>query len=142
MTLRLWRMNKNRPQGSFPGVKPAPPRMALKMFGGDMTIEEFRNTNPLETHALLNPPFSMEVIQQVHCVYDINERDRTMRRDPVRRENPSTFVGDSRADEDRKRKKGESGALALKRGKPSSDPKNSLDKFLGIKRTALKSSSK
>eukprot|EP00899_Mesostigma_viride_P024962 jgi/Mesvir1/5650/Mv15668-RA.1 len=50
-------------------------------------------------------------------------------------------VGDSRADEDRKRKKGESGALALKRGKPNSDPKNSLDKFLGIKRTALKAPS-
>eukprot|EP00899_Mesostigma_viride_P014813 jgi/Mesvir1/23332/Mv21028-RA.1 len=131
MTFKLWKANPAVAKGSFPGIRAAPPRTFLKMFGGDMTIEEFRNPDPVELHRLLDPPFTMEVIQQVHCVYAINERERSMKKNSVSREPTVREGGDRSAKKD-----AEPQRLSLKRSRASSDPKNSLDKFLGIKRTA------
>eukprot|EP00899_Mesostigma_viride_P001369 jgi/Mesvir1/11232/Mv22596-RA.1 len=128
MTFKLWKANPKVSGASFPGIRAAPPRTFLKMFGGDMTIEEFRNPDPVELHRLLDPPFSMEVIQQVHCVYAINEKDRSMKRSAIVREPTVREV-------DPKRRESDPPKLALKRSRATADPKNSLDKFLGIKRT-------
>eukprot|EP00899_Mesostigma_viride_P000412 jgi/Mesvir1/10371/Mv10571-RA.1 len=125
MMLKLWRSNPDRRRHSFKGVRPAPPRTCLKMFGGDMTIEEFRGADPLELHRLLDPPFSMDVIQQVHCVYAINEKARTTKRDAVVREPTVRDPAESK-----KRRDAEQAKLTLKRPRPSANPRHSLDKFL------------
>eukprot|EP00899_Mesostigma_viride_P005172 jgi/Mesvir1/14656/Mv05324-RA.1 len=125
MLMQLWRADPARAKGSFPGVRAAPPRTCLKMFGGDMTIEEFRGVDPFELHRILDPPFSMDVIQQVHCVYAINEKSRSTKRDAVVREPTVRDPADSK-----KRRDAEQAKLALKRPRPSSNPKHSLDKFL------------
>jgi hypothetical protein len=38
-------------------IAPAPPRVRLKRYGGDLTLEEFRSTNQYQVHRVLEPPF-------------------------------------------------------------------------------------
>jgi hypothetical protein len=51
-------------------VKPAPDRLALDMFGGHMTIEEFRRTT--DKHVIVNTTPMLSVVQQAE---ELNEQD-------------------------------------------------------------------
>eukprot|EP00798_Chlamydomonas_sp_ICE-L_P017343 gene17343-23649_t len=51
-------------------VKAAPDRLALDMFGGHMTIEEFRNTT--EKHVIVNTTPMLSTVQQAE---ELNEQD-------------------------------------------------------------------
>eukprot|EP00899_Mesostigma_viride_P005520 jgi/Mesvir1/1496/Mv14479-RA.1 len=125
MVLKLWKTNPNRDHSKFKGVPCAPPRTCLTMFGGDMTIDQFRSCDGSEIHMVAEPPYSVEIMQQVHCVLKIRERDRSMKRDPT----PAKTTGDHEKKTDKDR------GLSLKRNKPMVDKTCSLDKFVVHKKT-------
>eukprot|EP00899_Mesostigma_viride_P003003 jgi/Mesvir1/12703/Mv01701-RA.1 len=122
MVLKLWRLNPHRDQSRFKGVRTAPPRTCLTMFGGDMTIEQFRACTTSEIHMVAEPPYDIETVQQVHCVLKIRERDRTMKKDAAPQAPAAASDGEKKPEKDRE--------LALKRSKPMVNKSFSLDKFV------------
>lgn len=97
-------------------VKPAPPRLSLKMFGGHLSIEEFRNFTKKNKIVNINFPPMLTVTQQIE---EINESDVN---------NDHKFIP---IDTDRINKYKEK--IRLKRSKPVHDLKNTLDNAINIK---------
>ena len=109
-------------------VKPAPSRLALSMFGGHMSIEEFRayGSGNLDTNGgcgggaqrqiIINCPPMQSVTQQVE---DISESDMT---------SEYRYVP---LDNDRVQRYQEK--VRLQRTKPLSDMKNTLDRTMKLK---------
>lgn len=108
-------------------IKPAPSRLALSMFGGHMSIDDFRSygagrtgtTNiggPVQRQIIINCPPMQSVTQQVE---DISESDMT---------SEYRYVP---LDNDRVQRYQEK--VRLQRTKPLSDMKNTLDRTMKLK---------
>eukprot|EP00899_Mesostigma_viride_P007329 jgi/Mesvir1/16598/Mv10133-RA.1 len=138
MTQRLWyASHKGVP---FPGVICAPSRACLKMFGGYMSIQEFRAAACTHVHMLREPPYPMEVIQQVDCATAISDQRYAMMQSATVKNSAMTNEKASKKAselESRKRTRQE-GALSLKRAKPMVSKGCSLDKFVNVKAQANK----
>eukprot|EP00899_Mesostigma_viride_P012931 jgi/Mesvir1/21639/Mv04061-RA.1 len=134
LTQRLWYSeHKGVP---FPGIIAAPSRATLKMFGGYMDIDTFRQASSTHIHMVREPPYPMEVIQQVDCATAIsNKRYAVTQADSGK--NGGSVAQDERVSkkaaelESRKRARQE-GNLALKRAKPMINKGCSLDKFVNV----------
>lgn len=99
-----------------PFVKPAPSRLSLSMFGGHMTIEDFRSYTDQTKLININFPPMMTMMQQIE---EINESDVN---------NDFKYIP---IDTDRINKYKEK--LKLKRTKPLTDYKNTLDHTMNLK---------
>jgi len=97
-------------------VKPAPNRLALTMFGGHMTIEEFRTFTETSKIINVNFPPMMTMTQQIE---EINESDIN---------SEYKYIP---LDTDRVNKYKEK--IKLKRTKPLHDFKNTLDHAMNLK---------
>lgn len=99
-------------------VRLAPPRQDLKMFGGSMTIEDFRTSNQKNDREfrLLIPPMTMVISQVEESKMDVDQ-DETI---PVNRYKMQEATK----------------ALKIKRSKPILDHKHTLNSFMPIKRIA------
>lgn len=89
-------------------VKPAPNRFRLKEFGGDMTIEEFRENQTLD-----------------------KEKPRPVETQPYE-ENVIPFVSNTKRMDEIKNATGGNNALKLKRTKPLKRSHNNLESALGL----------
>jgi hypothetical protein len=89
-------------------VKPAPNRYKLKVFGGDMTIEEFRENQTRDQGA----PQKIETAEVVDNVIPIISNTKKM--------------------DEIKNATGTNNALKLKRNKPLKRNHNSLESALGL----------
>ena len=97
-------------------IKPAPNRLALKMFGGYLSIEEFRRYTQTNKLVNINFPPMMTMTQQIE---EINESDIN---------NDYKYIP---LDTDRINKYKEK--IKLKRTKPLHDFKNTLDHAMNLK---------
>lgn len=81
-----------RTTGVLRGIKPAPPRFALKMFGGSMTIEEFRNIPDNICYCIL----PKNLIIQPITVTEVRENDKKNDRDniPIRWDNTEPVINE------------------------------------------------
>lgn len=107
----------SRRMGGATLVKPAPPRLALKMFGGYMDIEEFRAFTRSGKLVNINFPPMMTVTQQLEEVNESSLHSGYNRFIPI--------------DTDRVNKAKEK--MLLKRTKPVNNFKNTLDHTMNIK---------
>lgn len=89
-------------------VKPAPNRFALKEFGGDLTIDEFRKNQTVDTQ----PPKQIDAQPKVNNVIPLISNTRKM--DEIK--NATT----------------NNNALKLKRNKPLKRSHNNLESALGL----------
>jgi hypothetical protein len=89
-------------------VKPAPNRFALKEFGGDLSIDDFRKNQTVDTQ----PPKQIDVQPKVNNVIPLISNTRKM--DEIKNA-PST-----------------NNALKLKRNKPLKRSHNNLESALGL----------
>lgn len=101
-------------------VKPAPPRLSLKMFGGYLSIEEFRNFSNKNRVLNINFPPMQTITQQIE---EINESDIN---------NDFKYIP---IDTDRINKYKEK--MRLRRTKPLNDTRNTLDSAVNIKITTM-----
>jgi hypothetical protein len=101
-----------RALGIKKNIRAAPPRFALAMFGGHMSIEEFRSSNSM---SIVNFPPMMTVTQQVE---EINEND-------VLQDYKYIPIDDERINQYKER-------LKLKRATPN-NKKNTLDQSMKLK---------
>lgn len=101
-------------------IKPAPPRLSLKMFGGYLSIEEFRNFSNKNKVLNINFPPMQTITQQIE---EINECDIN---------NDLKYIP---IDTDRINRYKEK--MRLKRTKPLNDTRNTLDSAVNIKITTL-----
>lgn len=127
----LLALMRTKVNGKFLFIKPAPNKSKLKMFGGDMTIEEFRAecdypcTQPISIHISSNP---LGVRTRLHYASESNVYGET----PVSRSN---VMQSNIAFGNISIKKNE--PLKLKRNKPfASKGKTVLEKVLGISITS------
>lgn len=95
--------------GKYVPTKPAPKRQTLKMFGGPLTIEEFRKN--------INPPW-VHVPGDIHMVHTFTTR-----------ETKAHAVADGEAPD--------TGDLVLKRTKPLIRAASKLESALGITRKKI-----
>ena len=99
---------RRRMYGQMGHVKPAPNRFSLKVFGGDMTIDEFRSNQTVD----VEPP------------KPIDEK-------PVV-EHLIPFVSNTRKMDEIKNATSNNNALKLKRNKPLKRSHNNLESALGL----------
>ena len=128
----------------------APSRIALKMFGGPMTIEEFRMVGTGKSRIILHRPDETFAVQMIHnCTCGGNVIDPTKHKSMQAAMNMSS---DRRKEPDVETKgrmdgeklhminssSGKNDPLRLKRPKPLKRDQNNLEKTLGIIRTSKK----
>ena len=89
-------------------VKPAPCRFRLNVFGGDMTIEEFRQNQTVDTHEKM----------------DVNSKPY--------KDNVIPFVSNTKKMDEIKNASSNNNALKLKRNKPLKRNHNNLESALGL----------
>jgi hypothetical protein len=89
-------------------VKPAPCRFRLNVFGGDMTIEEFRRNQTVDTHEKL----------------DVKSKPY--------KDNVIPFVSNTKKMDEIKNASSNNNALKLKRNKPLKRNHNNLESALGL----------
>eukprot|EP00899_Mesostigma_viride_P022926 jgi/Mesvir1/3818/Mv04951-RA.1 len=133
MTQRLWyKSHKGVP---FPGVVTAPARACLKMFGGYMDIDQFRAASHTHIHMTREPPYPMEVIQQVDCANAISKQRYALTQSASVKNSAVTDEKASRkaTELDNRKRTRQEGVLSLKRAKPMVSKGCSLDKFVNIK---------
>lgn len=106
--------------GTLGGILPAPPRLALKVFGGQMTIEEFRAASAQGRHFCTLPP---RMILHSQAVEEHARRSAAERRRPAA--NLSAAV-------DFKSVATKNETLRLKRPKPLQSNRNLLERAMGI----------
>jgi hypothetical protein len=110
--------------GRLGGIKAAPPRIALKVFGGHMTIDEFRAASAGQAvHAVLPP----RMIVHEHAIQE--SRSTTARQDVTKRARLAT---DLKAVVDFKDVVTKNETLRLKRPKPLQSNKNLLERTIGL----------
>ena len=97
-------------------VRPAPSRLVLNMFGGPMSIEEFRERCHTSRLILVNFPPMMTVTQQVE---EVNQRE-------LRSEYRYIPIDSDRVDKYKEK-------IKLKRTKPLVNFKNTLDHTMNLK---------
>jgi hypothetical protein len=106
---------KRRLHGKMEAFKGAPPREKLRIFGGSMSVEEFRNVSPTMCYEIL--PRNM-----IHEPPNLVEHEEKARRLPAAKKD-MLFKGVSVKNE----------PLRLKRDKPTATHKNTLEKAMGIR---------
>jgi hypothetical protein len=89
-------------------VKPAPCRFRLNVFGGDMTIEEFRRNQTVDTHERV----------------DVKSKPY--------KDNVIPFVSNTKKMDEIKNASSNNNALKLKRNKPLKRNHNNLESALGL----------
>ena len=101
-------------------IKLAPPRQTLEIFGGPMSIEQFRQTleNYTKTYVVNMPPLISIHAQQEQINFDSN---------PYGKRDASLFIP---VDHDRVSEASEN--LKLRRKKPVSDAKNTLESCMNL----------
>lgn len=106
----------SRRMGYKQSVKPAPDRLSLKMFGGFMDIEQFRNYGALNRFVNVNFPPMNSLTQQLE---EINEYDlkNEMKYIPI----------------DNERIKKYKEKMLFRRNKPLIDAKNSIESSMNLK---------
>lgn len=109
-------MFKQTNNGKVIKIRSAPPRQDLKMFGGSLSIEQFRkcNLNHDKEFKLLIPPMTMVIPQVEESKARIEEDDGII---PVNRHKMNIAT------------------TALKRSKPILDHKKTLSSFMDIKKS-------
>lgn len=110
-----------RATGKLRGIKPAPPRVALRVFGGHMSIEEFRAAADTPVEYCVLPPRMIVHSQAMQEVDRSRQLQRPHRPAPDLREVVS-FTDVSTKNE----------TLRLKRPKPLQNNKNLLERTMGI----------
>ena len=98
-------------------IRSAPWRFSLKVFGGTLTIEEFRKNETKDTPAVVASPFTDEKTESV----DFVKRVTQLRISDSKMQEISSSVGSNET-------------LRLKRTKPLKRDENNLEKTLGITR--------
>jgi hypothetical protein len=98
-------------------IRSAPWRFSLKVFGGTLTIEEFRKNETKDTPAMVASPFIDEKTESV----DFVKRVTQLRISDSKMQEISSSVGSNET-------------LRLKRTKPLKRDENNLEKTLGITR--------
>lgn len=121
VTANIITLFHRRCTGHLRGVRPAPPRIALAVFGGTMSIEEFRaaSQNPVE-HVVL-PPRMVE-----HEVVVV-QREAAKQQRPAAKPPP-----DLGAVVDFKNVSTKNETLRLKRPKPATPSRNLLEHAMGL----------
>ena len=114
----LIRMFIKRCTGSTAPVRPAPPRVKLRAFGGSMGIEEFRAASSSGPHFRVLPP-KMIVYEPYVEQQDLAPRAKQR---PCNKDDTVSFK-DVRAKNE---------TLRLKRPKPLQKNKNALERTIGI----------
>lgn len=112
--------------GRLSGIRAAPPRMALKVFGGSLAIEEFRAASV--TGNVLRAVLPPRMIVHEHA---IQESQTTRTRQDVKRARLAT---DLKAVVDFKDVVTKNETLRLKRPKPLQSNKNLLERTIGLSR--------
>jgi hypothetical protein len=102
--------------GTVRTIKFAPSKYALKVFGGTLTIEEFRNPN---TQVIVKMTDQIFKIQNVQLKQEIKYTSTSSTDEKFNEISQSIAVGDT---------------LKLKRSKPLKRDDNNLEKSLGITR--------
>jgi hypothetical protein len=99
-------------------IKPAPPRQSLKIFGGNLTIEEFRknNSNYNKNYKIVMPPM-VSIIPQLEESVNNSFYNQNKSFIPIDKERIE------KANKD----------LKLKRSKPLSDKRNTLENCMKLK---------
>lgn len=109
--------------GQLRGVRPAPPRVALRVFGGNMSIEEFRAASGKPVEFAVLPP-RMIVHEQAIQEIDLTAPVRTKRG-----QQPADLAAAVVSFKDVSTK---NETLRLKRPKPLQNNRNLLERTMGI----------
>lgn len=110
--------------GKLAGIRPAPPRQALRVFGGTMTIEQFRRASEHDVEYCILPP-KMVVHHQV--VHEQQNTARLVSMQANKRAAPD--LGQVVCFKDVATK---NETLRLKRPKPLQNNRNLLERTMGI----------
>jgi len=97
-------------------IKPAPSRLSLNIFGGQMSIEEFRSFNCKSKLININFPPMMAIVQQLE---EINESEINNNFKYIPLDFDKIYKG--------------SDELKLKRSKPVNNYKNTLDHSMNLR---------
>lgn len=115
-----------RLMGRIERIKSSPPRCALEVFGGSMSIDQFRNVPANQTYRVLPQNMIPRIPNMVQ--FDAQEYTPT----------PSYKQHDTPVDFERVTSKSE--PLRLKRMKPTVNHKNTLEKVMGISTSYIRKS--
>lgn len=107
-----------RLMGRIERIKSSPPRCALAVFGGPLTIDQFRNVPANQTYRVL----SQNMIPRVPNMVQFDAQEYTPTPSYKQHDTPVDF----------KRVTSKSEPLRLKRTKPTVNHKNTLEKVMGI----------
>jgi len=113
--------NHKKMTGVLKHPKPAPSRYVLKSFGGDLTIEEFRNLEP-DKHPVISFPNQInrvQIIEQSNKTVFIKENENSSSKKLRDINNSITSSNET---------------LKLKRTKPLKRDQNNLENMMGLKR--------
>ena len=116
---------RKRCTGQLSSVRPAPPRVALRVFGGTMSIEQFREASGGPIHYCVLPP---RLIPHHQIVHELEIQQQHRHRQQQRRAVPEdlgavvSFKDVSTKNE----------TLRLKRPKPLQNNRNLLERTMGI----------
>lgn len=110
-----------RATGKLRGIKPAPPRVALRVFGGHMSIDEFRAAADTAVEYCVLPPRMILHSQALH------EIDQSRQSNKPHRPAPDLRAVVSFNDVSTKNE-----TLRLKRPKPLQNNRNLLERTMGI----------
>lgn len=97
-------------------IKPAPDRLALAMFGGPLSIDEFRDYRSTQRHVIINQPPMLTLMQQVE---EVDERDM---------KSAYSYIPLDVARVEKFQEK-----VRLRRIRPLVDPKNTLDQCMKLR---------
>ena len=117
--------NHKKMTGVLKHPKPAPSRYVLKSFGGDLTIEEFRNIDQTK-HPIISLPDQInrvQVIEQVHRTIFNKPDENNSSKKLLDINNAITSSNET---------------LKLKRSKPLKRDQNNLENMMGLKREKKK----
>lgn len=108
--------------GKLRGIRSAPPRQALAVFGGTMSIEEFRAASELPVEYCVLPP---KMIVHNHAIQETYDAHAAPRKRPSQGDDLATVVNFK--DVSTKNE-----TLRLKRPKPLQSNRNLLERTMGI----------
>jgi hypothetical protein len=117
--------NHKKMTGVLKHPKPAPSRYVLKPFGGDLTIEEFRNLEPNKHPVMFFP-------DQLNRAHVIEQSSRTVFNKEHVNDSSKKLFDINKSDTS------SNDSLKLKRSKPLKRDQNNLENMLGLKREKKK----
>lgn len=97
-------------------IKPAPDRLSLNIFGGPLSIKEFRDYRSTRRHVIINQPPMLTLMQQVE---EVDERDM---------KSAYSYIPLDIARVEKFQEK-----VRLRRTRPLVDPKNTLDQCMKLR---------